>query len=1401
MRRKTFSCVLAAILGFSLAAAGFSTEIRTADFVRFEGEPQFGELVKATGNLGGYGGKDSTYRVLGTFYYEFSVPEDGWYRISAPNSSGVEYELDRETYGVAAGVFGSFFLKSGKHSLMIRKRNWFHPWKKVEKIVVESAPEGLGNRIHLTGRQFCYEGIIAKGGRYVLELSSGASRNREISIQVRNRATGVVAGTMKIPVPAGAFKRTEVAIPAPQAGIFDFDFLLDGKKLDLPKFSMAVIDTAPVKSAIGGEIQKTLIQTIDCAAEKPDYEGGGETRVIKKQFGSYRESGNVSWLSHMNGNEPSWFAYRIDVPEAGRQYLVEVDYPDDAYRTYAVAVRNSGQTTYPIAGGVDCGHEYPLSNRIRTMTLLFWAPEKPTRLVVANASDEHRGAAAKIRLFRIDSKPLPQLIAPDVKGRDFANWYEEGTSFIGLYGGDWKNRRAEEYIPAADRWADTFGYMGGNVLYPTLMVYQFGLSPSDCNVWATRATTDLAEVLLLTAEKYGMKVMFDFHPEARDLRFDPARPNALRSRSGDVSTQPPLYGPLHPENRKWLFGMVREFVNRYSHSPAFKGISIRHMKWCNPALDNFDSLDWGYDDVTAELFEKEAGVSIPGIRGKDDPDRFARRYEFLTSDRNRGQWIAWRCRKVAELYRELAEILRQARPDLVLQCDAFTKEGGIDPAQLAKIDNLVITSGIDYGRRGRGESNRLDFLRKMLDPDPDWDMIHFGSAYFEANSLVIPPQQLGFPEGTRANWMSAVVNPSGRLMLERFALALALVDSKALQDGGNAYTVGQPELRDFMREFRVLPEADFKIAVGASDPVCVRQCGDKFYAVNMMPFPMECAITLANPGPATSLRSGEQVDVGRLELAAYELRGFSAASPVKTVVATPPAAELEKMKNQLAALGEAAERAPEAKRDELVTLYRQCDSLLKSGRLWRFRTTLEVAGPLLDSLGILLPDYYHDGFPYTPEGALSAKALQSAAAGKTELASSSAFLSDWNSEQVLTAAPGEALKVKVEVPVTGTYRLKLGMLCGGQFGSCTVFQGGTKVGEIPFTGKNVDARDVLLSRPLALRSGSAELDFVPAASKRVGISYLQLTPAYTSIPPLRWKVSPDFGKREFDEVLEPERTRDNTNWTALSGFKPFVDISCGVPVQDGTVRYAVTYLHSPDARRVRLSYGIDYLAKIWLNRNAVKPTGKRLKRGAPVRGEEFLDVDLKPGWNELLLKIGSGSGANGFWMDISNLDDLRFSTSPEEAGPRNAVIPKGGVMLHHQDFEKKVAQTKLTVWDGGGEHSFLGKGAAQMGNYFGGAKVTGGKSYLLQAYARGVRDGQGSRIQINWMNAEGKLVKHDLAGTKLTTDWQKIEVSAKAPPTAVSAHLIVGTDSGGEWVDEVWFGEVPPSQSTPKGKE
>ena len=84
----------------------------------------------------------------------------------------------------------------------------------------------------------------------------------------------------------------------------------------------------------------------------------------------------------------------------------------------------------------------------------------------------------------------------------------------------------------------------------------------------------------------------------------------------------------------------------------------------------FSSLEVGYDDYTASLFEEETGIKIPV--SFDDTERFSKRYEYLTAEK-RELWIKWRCEKIHALILKLRDALRKYNPDLTLYICAWNE--------------------------------------------------------------------------------------------------------------------------------------------------------------------------------------------------------------------------------------------------------------------------------------------------------------------------------------------------------------------------------------------------------------------------------------------------------------------------------------------------------------------------------------------------------------------------------------------------------------------------------------------------------------------------------------------------------------------------------------------------------
>jgi hypothetical protein len=137
---------------------------------------------------------------------------------------------------------------------------------------------------------------------------------------------------------------------------------------------------------------------------------------------------------------------------------------------------------------------------------------------------------------------------------------------------------------------------------------------------------------------------------------------------------------------------------------------------------------------------------------------------------------------------------------------------------------------------------------------------------------------------------------------------------------------------------------------------------------------------------------------------------------------------------------------------------------------------------------------------------------------------------------------------------------------------------------------------------------------------------------------------PNSGGQGFDTVYSPENQVDVSKPVAIPGrsgnvpWKPasnnpagFVDLLQLFQPNNHVCAYAVIYVKSPNARRALLSAGSDDGVKIWVNSD-LKVSHDTTRGAAP--GQEEQPVDIRAGWNEVLLKITQGDGGWGFYFDL-----------------------------------------------------------------------------------------------------------------------------------------------------------------------
>lgn len=994
-------------------AVGLPIVLPAADFQKHKlFSPTAAQRIRNARNLSdGHSGR------LGWVEYEFTVAAAGWHEMFVRGSSlRVEFTLDPESTsphaaahfygGRAAGAnrekIGNVWLTAGIHHLRMQHLYWVG-FPAISAIEFKPVPAENSFAVSSAGAPR----IFRKGQCAPLDILGGGTglpaQFQVFDLQDRGAATRRI---YDISFP-GSTEPSHQAfrIPCEREGIFTLAFGT-GHGIDpgLGQYTYEVIDTRNLQAS-----EKTpdrLLREIDCSRQAPDY-SGGPSRVRNGHPGSYREADERGWSDLQRlpaaarnlAGEAGWFAYDLRELKAQRRYRIEVDYPDDARRTFAIALRESAPLAYPPAIGVTSGGEYILSGETATQSMTIWPRAASPRLLFITALDHEPAACSRIRLY--EAGRVPPLAADGAPGRrQIVHWYEEAGNYRSLFGPP----DDEPWLgsAAAERWLEMAAGNGVNLLLPTAIVYGFALYPSRHEITFFDPKADELRRLLLLAEKHRIKLAPEIHPRADGLSWGyedggPLPENLLVAKDGKTNffaadgrtrNYPPYFDPLNPSTEDWYLALISEIAERYKDSPAFEGISLRLMQWSSGAFNNLVSLDWGYGDATVEQFRQESGLPVP--MGKPgDPGRFAQRHAWLTTT-GRDAWINWRCRKISGILSHARDRLRQIRPDLKLYLHVFNgdlpdapgfaggknpaverlRESGIDPAMLREIEGVtLIDASYTYGRRTADGVFRGDHDH-LLDPvalsalrGNSAGHYKSGGYYMEATETVVPPQRLGFPSSTKATWMSAVINPAGRHALERYAIQLAEADALMVGEGGNGYTFGPPVIREFLREYAFLPNQPFTARADAIDPVTVRslvtKAGLLVYAVNRERYPTSTELVFNRASEAVRLSTGKRLNIRdnrlNIELLPYQLIviRLPPGSEIVKAGTTVPEAEKRKVEarvdwarrlaegNRLRPLagGILGQKTPELR--TLETAVATATTALNKGWLWRARTVLE----------------------------------------------------------------------------------------------------------------------------------------------------------------------------------------------------------------------------------------------------------------------------------------------------------------------------------------------------------------------------------------------------------------------------------------------------------------------------
>jgi hypothetical protein len=102
--------------------------------------------------------------------------------------------------------------------------------------------------------------------------------------------------------------------------------------------------------------------------------------------------------------------------------------------------------------------------------------------------------------------------------------------------------------------------------------------------------------------------------------------------------------------------------------------------------------------------------------------------------------------------------------------------------------------------------------------------------------------------------------------------------------------------------------------------------------------------------------------------------------------------------------------------------------------------------------------------------------------------------------------------------------------------------------------------------------------------------------------------------------------------------------------------YGLVYVLSPDDRQATILLGSDDGIRVWVNDELVH-TNPAYRPAAP--DQDRFSVNLKKGWNKVLVKILQGAGGWGYYFRFSDpKGELRWNLKPEEA-KKPADLPAG----------------------------------------------------------------------------------------------------------------------------------------------
>lgn len=281
--------------------------------------------------------------------------------------------------------------------------------------------------------------------------------------------------------------------------------------------------------------------------------------------------------------------------------------------------------------------------------------------------------------------------------------------------------------------------------------------------------------------------------------------------------------------------------------------------------------------------------------------------------------------------------------------------------------------------------------------------------------------------------------------------------------------------------------------------------------------------------------------------------------------------------------------------------------------------------------------------------------------------------SDWtrNTQYLIESKSGSVFSLTFSGLDEPVYNLSLYYTRGPSYGNIEVSAENHVYGTLSGYAQNLLPDGKLVLPAIPNRDGSIVLTFRNIGKDNdsqgfeTGIDGFTLEPVRKFISD--WYILGPFPNRRLsesqrlgiDSLYPPELGIEmNKDFTGADGkliswqyvqtpSSGYISLLKHVKPEELVVTYALTYIWSPDVRKVPLFIGTDDGAKVFFNNYLIyRYLGVRVAEPDQVK----LELNMKPGWNKLLLKVENNLGGYGFYARLLDRSDSLKVSAKQKLG-------------------------------------------------------------------------------------------------------------------------------------------------------